>query len=181
VHFLKTVAPLFPGEGETKTRVPTEVSPNNVAIVLWIRVNDIVILLGADLEANGWVKIVESKTRPPERGTVFKVPHHGAASAHEPSVWQEMLDPDPIAILTPWRLAGRALPTMSDMQRLLLETEHAYITTDPERNDRARKRRISAVERMIRESGITLTHVYPIMSLDGLDQPEIHRFRHLTL
>ena len=42
------------------------------------------------------------------------------------------------------------------MRRILSETGHAYITTSPERKVPARKRRISAVERTIRESNITL-------------------------
>ena len=95
MRFLKAIAPLFPKEGDTKTRIP-DVSPNNVAVVLWIRVGEIVILLGADLEANGWVKIVGSRGRPQMRGTAFKVPHHGGASAHEPSVWRAMLEDDPL-------------------------------------------------------------------------------------
>lgn len=155
VRFLKAIAPLFPKKGDTKTRVP-DVSPNNVAVVLWIRVGEIVILLGADLEANGWVKIVGSTGRPQMRGTAFKVPHHGGASAHEPSVWRAMLEDDPVAVLTPWRLAGRALPTRKDMLRILSETGRAYATTDPARKDRPRKRRMPAVERTMRQSNIKL-------------------------
>ena len=160
VRFLKTIAALLPAEGETKTRIP-EVSPNNVSVVLWIRVADVVILLGADLEASGWVRIVESKARPTERGTAFKVPHHGAASAHEPSIWRRLLEPDPVAVLTPWRLAGRTLPTQSDMRRVLSKTKHAYLTTNPERKDRARRRESPAVERTIRESNIELRGIRP--------------------
>ena len=160
VRFLKAVVPLFPRQGETKTRIP-DISPNNVAVVLWVQVSDVVILLGADLEANGWVQIVQSTERPSKRGTVFKVPHHGAASAHEPSVWNNLLEDNPVAVLTPWRLAGRVLPTQKDMWRILSETGHAYVTTDPARKDRPRKRRISAVERTIRESDIKLRDSKP--------------------
>ena len=60
VRFLKSIGTLFPREGQTKTRIP-DVSPNHVAVVLWIQVHDVVILLGADLETKGWVKIVESQ------------------------------------------------------------------------------------------------------------------------
>lgn len=67
-----------------------------------------------------------------------------------------MLEDDPVAILTPWRLAGRALPTREDMLRILSETGHAYATMDPARKDRPRKRRMSAVERTIRQSNIKL-------------------------
>ena len=155
VRFLKAIAPLFPKEGDTKARIP-DVSPNNVAVVLWIRVGELVLLLGADLETNGWVKIVGSRGRPQMRGTAFKVPHHGGASANEPSVWRTMLEDNPVAVLTPWRLAGRALPTQEDMWRILMETRHAYATTDPAKKVRPRKRRMPAVERTIRESNIKL-------------------------
>ena len=82
VRFLESIGTLFPREGETKKRV-RDVSPNHVAVVLWIQVKDIIVLLGADLETQGWVRIIESQGRPQERATAFKVPHHGAASAHE--------------------------------------------------------------------------------------------------
>ena len=119
-------------------------SPNNVAIVLWIQVSDVVILLGADLEARGWVQIVQSAERPGNRATAFEVSHQGGKSAHEPSVWREMVESDVVAVLAPWCLAGRTLPTQNDMRRILSETGYAYITTNPERKRRVRRRRISA-------------------------------------
>ena len=159
VRFLKSIGTLFPREGQTKTRI-RDVSPNHVAIVLWIQVHDVVVLLGADLETKGWLKIVESKGRPQQRGTAFKVPHHGGASAYEPTVWRDMLEPNPMAVLTPWRRGGHALPTQEDMCCILAETEHAYLTS---RTDRAARpqRRDQAIERSIREANIRLRRINP--------------------
>ena len=159
VRFLESIGTLFPKVGETTRRVG-DVSPNQVAVVLWIKIHDAVILLGADLERRGWVKLVESQGRPQQRGKVFKVPHHGAASAYDPGVWQEMLEPNPIAVLTPWRRGGRALPEQDEMRRILAETEHAYLTSGTDSGARPR-RRDSGVERSIQEANIRLRRIAP--------------------
>ena len=159
VRFLESIGTLFPREGQTKTRI-RDVSPNHVAVVMWIQVADVVVLLGADLETQGWVRIVESQGRPRERATAFKVPHHGAASAHEPRVWREMLEPTSFAVLTPWRRGGHALPTQEDMRRICAETEHAYLTSGAVRSGRA-KRRDRAIERSIREANIRIRRISP--------------------
>ena len=157
VQFLRSIGTLFPRVGETTRRVG-DVSPNQVAVVLWIQVHDTVVLLGADLERRGWVKIVESRGRPQERGTAFKVPHHGGASAYEPRVWREMLEPNPVAVLTPWRRGGRALPDQDDMRCILAETEHAYLTSRPNHGAGPRPRD-RGVERSIREANIRLRQI----------------------
>lgn len=159
VHFLRSIGTLFPQVGETARKIG-DVSPNQVAVVLWIQVHDTVILLGADLERRGWVKIVESPGRPQLRGSAFKVPHHGAESAYEPRVWQEMLEPNPVAVLTPWRRGGRALPEQDDMRCILAETEHAYLTSGTDRGAPPR-RRDRGIERSIREANIKLRRITP--------------------
>ena len=159
-HFLKAVEDLFPKVGQTKKRVPS-ISPNNVSVVVWVRTGETVVLLGADLEANGWVRILNSGSRPQERATAFKIPHHGALSAHEPTVWREMLEQDPVAILTPWRLANRQLPTQQDMKRILTQTSDAHATTRTDGPSRKQGRRASAVARTIREANIAVRRNAP--------------------
>ena len=159
IRFLKSIGTLFPRVGQTTRRIP-DVSPNHVAVVLWIQVHDVVILLGADLERKGWVKIIESQGRPQQRGTMFKVPHHGAESAYEPRVWQEMLEPNPVAVLTPWRRGGHTLPTQEDMRCILAETEYAYLTSRTDREVRPRRRN-RAIERSIQEANIRLRRITP--------------------
>ncbi len=113
LDFLKTVCGLFPTVGESKKRIPS-LSPNDVAVVLWIKVDNLVVLLGSDLEKRGWVEILQSTTRPAGMASAFKVPHHGSENAHEPDVWKRMLEPDPFAVLTPWRRGRRRLPSKRD-------------------------------------------------------------------
>jgi len=116
---------LLPKEGESKRRIPS-ISPNDVAVVLWIKAGDLVVLLGSDLENRGWVEILQSTTRPAGIASAFKVPHHGSENAHEPNVWKRMLEPNPHAVLTPWSKGGRTLPKKSDTQRILSCTQNAY-------------------------------------------------------
>ena len=96
--------------------------------MLWVGVEDVVVLLGSDLEKRGWIEILQSEERPTSKASVFKVPHHGSESAHEPDAWKRMLNPDPFAVLAPWQRGGRILPTQCDVQRILSHTKNAYAT-----------------------------------------------------
>lgn len=119
VHFLQSVGDLLPGEGDLKRHVP-DPSPNNISVTLWIQAGGFAVLLGADLERRGWITILQNTGRPPGVASVFKVPHHGSATADEPTVWNQMLERSPVAILAPWRRGRRELPGRRDAQRILL-------------------------------------------------------------
>lgn len=167
--FLKSVGNLFPREGQTKTRIPT-LSPNRVAVVLWIAFEEGAVLLGSDLEKRGWIEILQKQAQSSGQASVFKVPHHGSANAHEPGVWQRMLTLDPFAVLAPWQKCGRSLPTRNDTQRILACTSNAYITAriGPSRSTRSDK---GMVHRTIRESGINLRSVSMAFSAIRLRRP----------
>lgn len=153
--FLKTIGDLIPSEGQSKGRVPDH-SPNEVAVVLWIRIENIVVLLGADLERPGWVEILQSAERPSDKASAFKIPHHGSNGAHASAVWTHMLEPNPFAVLTPWRRGGHALPTQSDVERILSFTPNAYATARNSLSTGAITRRPKMVDRTMRESGVKL-------------------------
>ena len=155
LHFLKTIAGLLPEVGKSKTRIPS-LSPNDVAVALWVRVDDVAVLLGSDLEKRGWVDILQNAARPNGKASAFKVSHHGSENAHEPGVWKRMLAPDPFAVLTPWRKGSRSLPNQHDVQRILSDTTNAYATARIGSSARAPVRRSSMVQRTIRESGVAL-------------------------
>ncbi len=151
--FLRELGRLVPEAGQAETRIPS-LSPNGVAVVLWVAVGDIVVLLGSDLERGGWSTVVQDGARPAGRASVFKVPHHGSGSAHEPDVWEHMLDAEPFAIITPWKRGGRVVPNRLDKQRILARTRNAYVSAVADSG--ARGRRDAMVERMVRQSGIRL-------------------------
>ena len=156
-NFLARVGSLMPKAGQAKIRLPS-LSPNRVAVVLWIRVEDVVMLLGSDMESQGWMEILQSGERSTDKASVFKVPHHGSAGADHPSVWRRLLVTDPYAMLTPWRRGGQALPTRDDARRILSHTVNAYATSG-KLWSRQQSHRPSAVEKTIRSAGVTLrTH-----------------------
>lgn len=154
-NFLRSVSDMFPGEGEVKNRI-RPISPNEAVVVLWVEVDNIVVLLGSDLEKHGWIRILQSQARPTGKASVFKVPHHGSKNAHVPNVWKKLLEDDPFAILTPWRRGRGRLPTQQDVQRILLETGNTYITAKHDSLTRSSERRSQTVSRTIRESSIKL-------------------------
>ena len=155
--FLASIGDLIPTQGQRKGRA-VALSPNAVAVVLWVRTSDCVVLLGSDLERHGWAMILRDRGEEITPASVFKVPHHGSANAHEPRVWREMLDREPQALVSPWSRAGRVLPTGEDVQRIASITPNAYVTRERPVGGTVR-RRPSPVERSIREAGARITRV----------------------
>lgn len=150
--FLQEIDSLQPQERETKRRTHT-LMPNKIAVVLLIKIEDVVILLGSDLDGRGWLEILDAHERPNCKASVFKVPHHGSPNAHEDRVWSEMLHSEPIAVLTPWRKGGRVLPTEGDVRRILSFTRKAYATAlFSISSSKPARKRDGTVERTIREN-----------------------------
>ena len=126
-----------------------------MCVVLWVRVGDCRILLGADLEhvkglTEGWNAIVQSAERPPGRAGVFKVPHHGSGNADCPEAWAELLVSQPIAVVTAY--TPSRLPRPEDVNRLSGRAEQLLLTSDPK--GPALPRRDNAVERTLREMSV---------------------------
>lgn len=131
VHF----AQLLPQAGSIKKRIPCP-GPNHSSVVLWIEAGEEKVLLASDLEATddpmtGWSVILDNRIGLSGKASVFKVPHHGGESGHEPRVWSELLLSEPCAVLSPFRLGGVLLPTPNDAARITRLTPHAYITAPP--------------------------------------------------
>ena len=81
-------------------RRPINQGPNQLCVVLWLRVGVLNVLLGADLEyvsgaTEGWRAIISSGERPPGRARFFKVPHHGSANADCPECWTDLVELNP--------------------------------------------------------------------------------------
>lgn len=110
--------------------------PNDVAVALLLEVSGRQILLGSDLEqeantAVGWSAVMTCESVKEIKCCTFKVAHHGASSGHNDRVWNELLEPAPLALLTPFRHGKLRIPTRYERERILSKTEHAYITADP--------------------------------------------------
>lgn len=155
IHFLRTIGQPLPGSGKARIRIPT-LSPNDVAVALRVKVEDVAVLLGSDLEKRGWTAVLENVPPIEGKASVFRVPHHGSENAHEQGVWKQMLELNPYAVLTPWRRGNRTLPIHRDVNRILSLTPNAYATAKIGSSTRAPVKRARMVGRTIRESGIQL-------------------------
>ncbi len=151
-RFLKSIERLIPGPGANKTRMQS-LSPNETSVALWIECGECSVLLGADLERQGWAAILGDKARPAGKASAFKVPHHGSEGANEPAVWDCMLEREPVAVLAPWRRGRGVLPTGRDVARILTATPEAWITTRGLLEPARPRHGNTAVDRTLRESG----------------------------
>jgi hypothetical protein len=133
---LEHFASLLPQDQSQIRRIATQ-DPNTFSVALSVTLGDFGVLLGADLLRGpghrcGWNAVLTSPHRSTEPASLIKVPHHGSANAHHDSVWSEMLAPDPVAVLTPFRGGSNPPPSVSDRARICGLTQHAYITADPD-------------------------------------------------
>ena len=154
-NFLRVIGGLVLREGQTKTRI-RELSPNDLAVALWVQVGDVAVLLGSDLEGSSWEVILQSAERPPGQASAYKIAHHGSENADRPGVWEQMLDGDPVAVLTPWQRGGHTLPSEQDVQRILSNADKAYASARSRSVTESPSRRSRMVDRTIRESGARL-------------------------
>ena len=147
---LEEIANLIPKPGELPGDAIVSRSPNHTSVVVWIEAGGQSILLGADLEnhsnaAFGWKAVVGNHTNS-TKGKIFKVPHHGSVNADNADVWDRMLEPNPIALLSPFN-GGRWLPTETDCARISGRTPDGYCTA---RQPPPLPRRGNFVEKQIR-------------------------------
>lgn len=132
-NFLAWAASEMPRIGETR-RVAVSRRRNDLSVAVQLSIGDDAILLGGDLEEEGnpltgWSAILKSTGRPQARSGLFKVPHHGSHTGEHPLVWSSMLEPDPIALLAPFRNGSASLPSASDVRRINSNTPHAFAST----------------------------------------------------
>ena len=158
-QFMQRMARMVSGSDGHKGRL-TALEPNDTSVVLLIEVADTTVLLGGDLEQQGWLAILDGDRQVDTRASAFKVPHHGSEDAFEERVWTEMLSDEPVAILTPWWRGGHFLPTQAGVDRMLRFTNELYVTAEPGRPPpRSTRSRNRVVDRALRVDGITVRSV----------------------
>ncbi len=133
-------------------------SQNDVSIAIWVSIGEHRILLGADLETTtnperGWDAVLHSSAKLDGKAGVLKVPHHGSQNGHHPSVWTDLLIPEPVAALTTYNGGKTKLPTESDVARITGLTPKAFVTSTLLKKPASRLR---SVEKRIERAGITI-------------------------
>lgn len=158
-HAVRVMASKIPTNGEPRRPLVWR-EPNVNAIALWVRVGALSILLGGDLEessdAFGWTAVVKSPVREPGRAHVFKIPHHGSQDAHADGVWDEMLVPGPVGVMSSFHNGSHHLPTPAMCRRIRALTSDAYSTQPGDWRPPKAHGLPTAVERTARDAGIQL-------------------------
>lgn len=154
---------MFPATGAQPHRV-APITPNQSCVAILVEIGTDILLFGSDLEAGppvdgGWSAVLASITVVGRVAGVFKVPHHGGASAHDNQVWANLLGSPPYAILTPFRKGGTALPSQGDISRIANLTNQAYVTGLPKTRRWQSTERV--VEDMVKAAATSIVEVVP--------------------
>jgi beta-lactamase superfamily II metal-dependent hydrolase len=137
------------------------IDPNELSVAIWIRVGVVTLLLGADLtigpEGCGWKAVLASHT-PENPASLIKIPHHGSPNAHHDGVWENLLEPYPLGIVTPFRGGKNPRPSDEDRHRICHLTSSAYQTANAKAPPRTRAaRKVNArleLAKNVREPGM---------------------------
>jgi hypothetical protein len=117
-----------------------EISPNLSSIVLHLELGPTSVLLGSDLERHataGWEVVLADRWCQLRSGAgLYKVAHHGSASGDHPDIWKLLLSTAPVAIMSPFNNGSVALPKDTDRNRILAQTQRAYICSTASRKPR---------------------------------------------
>jgi beta-lactamase superfamily II metal-dependent hydrolase len=157
---------LVPGLMQPKRVLPAP-GANEASVALWLVIDDVCALLGADLEetvssAAGWRQVVANPLRT-GNATVIKIPHHGSMNGVNRDVWRTMLVSDPIAVIVPFRNGDVVLPRDEAVKLYCSMTRNLFLTVRPGTR-RVQKRR-GAVDKTLRSSVQSLAEV---LSEDGI-------------
>lgn len=126
------------GDGPRPPRAAIPCPERNMnAVALWISHGEKRVLLGSDLEENGdpllgWQAVLACKQFPDALAGVFKVSHHGSPNGDYAPVWHSVLGPEkPVSILTAFNRGRNPRPSVSDIQRIALNSDQVYYTSLP--------------------------------------------------
>ena len=139
--------------GKTNKKIIIE-KPNSKSVALFIKVNEIRILLGSDLEVDqnkkkGWLRVLNDSQVIDNKSSLYKVPHHGSENGHHDRIWKELLIPKPITKLTPWN-KKETLPQLHMIEKIRDNSEVALITSTATFNKLKPKQRQGNLTKTIR-------------------------------
>jgi hypothetical protein len=109
----------------------TEPTPNAASVVLALRGRMGDVLLGADLEREGWSAAMSSVLAQGLVARMFKVPHHGSEDADSPEVWANHLRSDAVYAMTRFNNAERSLPSDADRARMRARNPSGHVVGHP--------------------------------------------------
>jgi len=160
-EFNKEISTLISEFGPSNKKI-TYQSPNDKSVVLYIKVNEHSILLGSDLEVTsdarrGWFCILNENQSIDAKASVFKIPHHGSETGYHEKIWDELVENNAIAKLSPYN-RGTKLPKDEMLEKFKIHTENLYLTSIINSKPKAKKREKS-IEKAIEKFNKTVSEV----------------------
>lgn len=136
-------------------------SPNTKSVALFVKIGTHRAILGADLEVShnrleGWFNIIDNAQTIDSRASLFKIPHHGSENGYHPSIWDVLLDDNPVAKITPYNKNSK-LPQVEMVQIYSEHTDKLFITSPvigvgkPKSRDRQIEKFIKKMEFKLQE------------------------------
>lgn len=124
------IAKLVPTAWDTKTAAIQ--GPNHIAVAMHFKAGAHSVLLGSDLEEHGnpltgWSAILNSTSKPSQLASLYKVGHHGSATAEHPGIWSQLLTPKPVSVLTPF--SRSKLPLETDVVRIKSNSSKVFLSS----------------------------------------------------
>jgi Metallo-beta-lactamase superfamily len=155
MEVMKAFASLLPKPLQPKRCIPSP-RANKGSVALWLSGPCGAALLGADLEREnmndrGWGAVLGCDLFDC-RASLVKVPHHGSHTGHDQRMWDQLLVPQPDAMLTPWERAGKQVPDGADRRRICALAPATVIVGDTEAK---LVKYQPAVERTLREAAVS--------------------------
>ncbi|MCS4434209.1 MBL fold metallo-hydrolase [Aquiflexum gelatinilyticum] len=139
----------------------TTYTPNDRSIVILLRFNDEIALLGSDLEVHsdpeiGWNDIIEKSVVIGKfpKASYFKIPHHGSENGYHENIWKNLIKSNPISTLTPWN-RNKKLPEEKMIEKYKSLSSNLFITS-PNNISNKSKKRDNKVSKVIKEFNPTL-------------------------
>ncbi len=137
--------------------------PNDKSVVILVKINEQRILLGSDLEVcdderKGWKCIIKNCQTIDSKSQVFKIAHHGSNTGYDKAIWDELVDENTIAKLSPWNRCNK-LPQRDMLEVFLNHTENLYITSIPHISKGKPKKREKSISKAIARFNPTLQEV----------------------
>lgn len=103
---------------------------NDTSVAVVVESGDARALFGADLEVrnrdSGWQAVCEQSWQKRGFANFFKIPHHGSPNAHYDPCWSDLLEPNILAVLSPYGRGKTKRPSTQDIDRIKQHTNLSY-------------------------------------------------------
>ena len=128
-----------------------EILPNDECIVLWLQINKKHLILGGDLEKNGWNMILDdSQIICGNKFDLIKIPHHGSETAYVEKLWANYAG-HVTAQVSSYNRAKNTLPRQNMLEKYFSLSDELYLTMSNNKKIAITKDRPKSIKKAIEQ------------------------------